>query len=143
MTSPVCLLAYCSACASHTLTSPQREHAFSSKPPPPDTIRVPSGLKHALCTSQVCPLRSRVCCPVCASHTFTSPGLTGTPPPETIRLPSGENATLWTQCLCPWRVSCSCPVCASHTFSVLSFRRFRRSPLPDTMRLPSGLKATG
>src|SRR5229473_1716559 len=101
--------------------------------------RLPSGLKATLCTQLVCPLRESSSWPVCASHTFTSPGLLNSPPPETMRLPSGLNATLLTSLVCPLRESSSWPVCASHTFTSPGLPS---TPLPETMRLPSGLNAT-
>src|SRR4051812_29509953 len=62
--------------------------------------------------NEVAPFRERGYCPVCASHTFTSPGPLPkrSPPPEAMRLPSGENFTLQIPLVCPLRVSVSCPV---------------------------------
>src|SRR5262245_40829570 len=104
-------------------------------------MHLPSGENATLRTASVCPLRVRVSCPVCASHTFTSQGVycllfsSHLPLPEAIRLPSAENATHKTWPVCPLRVRASCPVCASHTFTVLS-------SLAETMRLPSAENAT-
>src|SRR5262249_15614713 len=70
--------------------------------PLPEAIRLPSGEKTTLLTAKVCPLRVRIALPVCASHTFTSPGvifrpfLSQNPPPEAMRLPSGLKHTLCT-----------------------------------------------
>src|SRR5262249_5323496 len=74
---------------------------------------LPSGLKAMLRPGRVWPLRVRVYCPVCASHTLTVVSAL----PEARRLPSGENATLQTTWVCPLRVRVSLPVCASHTFT--------------------------
>src|SRR5262249_32345832 len=79
-----------------------------------------------LVTPRVWPLRVSISCPVCASHTFTSPQnlpvfLSTAPPlPEVMRLPSALNATLVTALVCALRVSISCPVCPSHTFTAPS-----------------------
>src|SRR5262249_56993681 len=78
---PLRVRASCPVRASHTLTSPQDFWVLSSKPPPAEAIRLPSGENATLQTSPVCPLRVRASCPVCPSHTLTAcPPLTPASP---------------------------------------------------------------
>src|SRR5438552_3396058 len=97
-----------SRCCTANGSAVSASHTFTVWSWLPETMRLLSGENAA----SVCPWRVSVSCPVCASHTFTSPGLFSqcSPLPDTIRLPSGENATLRTRLVCPLRVSASCPV---------------------------------
>src|SRR5206468_2189849 len=90
---------------------------------PPETTRLPSGLKHAHLTPDVCPLRVSSTRPVCASHTFSSRSM----PPATIRLPSGLKLT-HTPDRRPLRGSSCRPVCASHTLITPSPRQTCQTP---------------
>src|SRR5262249_51791801 len=118
-------------------TSPHNLEVFCSWPPVPAAMRLPSGENATLWTSPVCPLRVWISCPERASHTFTSPGVSGGSPllPATMRCPLGQNAMLQTPLVGPLRESSSRPECASHTFTLSS------SP-PEAIRLPSGENAT-